>query len=197
MINKLGILASAAQAVPGLFQVRRRTWMGIGAGLLALFGLLIWAAVTLMAWLWGQTQGWMDKAPEAARGALAQVEQVIPGASETLGHFVPVLTPLAKPQRDVSGTDLGPVARYPGLARTDWQRWGKQVAIEYEGEADYAKVLDYYVTSLAAQGFAQVVQSASRTTETHEFTKGGERIVLTIAQKTRDGISVTISLLLQ
>jgi hypothetical protein len=197
MMNKLGILALAAQAAPRLFQVQRRTWIGIGVGLLVLFGLLIWAAVALIGWLWGQSQGWMDKAPETARGALSQVEQVVPGARETLGQFVPALKPEAKPQRDVSGTDLAPVARYPGLARTDWQRWGKQVTIEYEGEADYATVLDYYTKGFAAQGFAQTLQSASRTTETHDYTKGNERITTTIAQKSKNGISVKINLTLQ
>jgi len=197
MMNKLGILALAAQAAPRLFQVQRRTWIGIGVGLLVLFGLLIWTAIALMGWLWGQSQSWMDKAPEAARGALAQVEQVAPGARETLGQFVPALIPEAQPQRDVSGTDLGPVARYPGLARTDWQRWGKQVSIEYEGEADYATVLDHYTKGFAAQGFVQAVQSASRTTETHDYTKGGERIGMTITQKPKGGISVKLNVTLQ
>jgi hypothetical protein len=197
MINKLEVIALAAQAAPKLFQVQRRTWIGIGIGLLVLLGLLIWAAVALMGWLWGQSQGWMDKAPEAARGALSQVEQVIPGARESLGQFVPALKPEAEPQRDVSGTDLAPVARYPGLARTDWQREGRKVAIEYEGEADYATVLDHYTKGFAAQGFVQAVQSASRTTETHEFTKGRERVAMTIAQKTKGGISVKINLTLQ
>ncbi len=194
---KKPLLFAAAQFAPRLLQVRRSTWIGVGIGLLVLFGLLIWSAMALIGWLWGQSQGWINKAPETARGALAQVEQVAPGARETLGQFVPALLPEAKPQRDVSGTDLGPVARYPGLARTDWQRWGKQVAIEYEGEADYATVLDYYTKGFSAQGFAQTVQSASRATETHEFTKGRERIAMTIAQKLKGGISVKIKLALQ
>jgi hypothetical protein len=191
------LLIAAAQFAPRLFQVRRSTWIGIGVGLLVLFGLLIWAAVALMGWLWGQSQVWMDKAPEAARGALSQVEQVVPGARETLGQFVPALKAEAKPQRDVSGTDLAPVARYPGMSRTDWQRWGKQVAIEYEGEADYATVIDYYAKGFAAQGFVQAVQSASVTAETHEYTKGNERIGMTIAQKPKGGISVKLNLTLQ
>jgi hypothetical protein len=187
------LLIAAAQFAPRLFQVRRSTWIGVGVGLLVMFGLLIWAAVALMGWMWGQSQGWMDK----ARGALAQVEQVVPGARETLGQFVPALKPEAKPQRDVSGTDLAPVARYPGMSRTDWQRWGKQVAIEYEGEADYATVIDYYAKGFAAQGFVQAVQSASVTAETHEYTKGNERIGMTIAQKPKGGISVKLNLTLQ
>lgn len=197
MINKLEVIALAAQAAPKLFQVQRRTWIGIGVSVLVLLGLLLWAAVALIGWLWGQSQSWMDKAPEAARGALSQVEQIVPGVHETLGQFVPALKPEAKPQRDVSGSDLAPVARYPGLARTDWQRWGKQVAIEYEGEADYATVLDYYTKGFAAQGFAQTVQSASSTTETHEFTKGRERIAMTMAKKPQGGISVKINLTLE
>jgi hypothetical protein len=191
-MNK-SLLIAAAQFAPRLFQVRRSTWIGVGVGLLVMFGLLIWAAVALMGWMWGQSQGWMDK----ARGALAQVEQVVPGARETLGQFVPALKPEAKPQRDVSGTDLAPVARYPGMSRTDWQRWGKQVAIEYEGEADYATVIDYYAKGLAAQGFVQAVQSASVTAETHEYTKCNERIGMTIAQKPKGGISVKLNLTLQ
>jgi hypothetical protein len=191
-MNK-SLLIAAAQFAPRLFQVRRSTWIGVGVGLLVMFGLLIWAAVALMGWMWGQSQGWMDK----ARGALAQVEQVVPGARETLGQFVPALKPEAKPQRDVSGTDLAPVARYPGMSRTDWQRWGKQVAIEYEGEADYATVIDYYAKGFAAQGFVQAVQSASVTAETHEYTKGNERIGMTIAQKPKGGISVKLNLTLQ
>jgi hypothetical protein len=41
------------------------------------------------------------------------------------------------------------------------------------------------------------VQSASRTTETHDYTKGNERITTTIAQKSKNGISVKINLTLQ
>lgn len=191
------LLAAAAQFAPRLFQVRRRTWIGVAIGLLVLVGLLIWAAVALMGWIWGQSQNWMDKAPVAARGALAQVEQVVPGARETLGQFVPALKPEAKSQRDVSGTDLAPVARYPGMSRTDWQRDGKQVSIEYEGDAEYAAVLDHYIKGFAAQGFVQAVQSATRTAETHAYTKGRERIAMTIAQKPKGGISVKMHVTLQ
>jgi hypothetical protein len=123
----------------------------------------------------------MGVAPEVVHGVMEQVEQVVPGAREKLGGFVPALKP-SQPRRDVSGTDLGPVARYPGLSRTYWHREGKQVAIEYEGEADYAAVLDHYAMGFATQGHAQGVQSATPSTETHEYAKGGERITLRIAQ---------------
>jgi len=181
--------------------VRRRTWILLGVGLLALFGLLIWAAIALMGWFLGQVQGWSAAAPEAARGALAtvqrQMEQVVPGAREKMSEFVPILKLEDRPQREVSGTDIAPVARYPGLARTYWHREGKQVTIEYEGEADYAAVLDHYAKGFAAQGFAQTVQSAQPDAETHEYIRGAERVVFKITQTSRDSVSARIETSLQ
>ena len=197
-MNKTGLFAAAAQFAPRLFQVRRRTWVIAGVGLLVLFGLLIWAALALVGWFFGQAQGWMGAAPEAARGAMERVEQAVPGVREKLGEFVPALKPgghesaAPQPQRDVSGTDLGPVARYPGLARTYWHREGKQVTIEYAGEADYAAVLDHYAKGFAAQGYVQSVQSATPSTETHEYTKGRERTTLTVAQQPKGAVSARI-----
>ena len=190
-MNKPGLSAFVAQFAPRLFQVRRRTWIAFGVGLLVLFGLSIWAVLALTGWLFGQAQGWMGVAPEAVRGVMEQAEQAVPGAREKLGEFVPALKP-PQPRRDVSGTDLGPVARYPGLARTYWHREGKQVTIEYEGEADYAAVLDHYAKGFTTQGYAQSVQSATPSAETHEYAKGGERITLKIAQLPRGAVSARI-----
>lgn len=202
-MNTPGLFAAATQFAPRLFQIRRRTWIAVGVGLLVLFGLLIWAAVALVGWFLGQAQGWMGAAPEAARGAVEQVEQAVPGMREKLGELMPALIPgghksaVTQPQRDVSGTDLGPVARYPGLARTYWHREGKQVAIEYAGAADYAAVLDHYAQGFAAQGYAQTVQSAQTDAETHEYAKGAERLLIKITQKARDGVSVRVETSLQ
>lgn len=195
-MNKLGLFAFATQFAPRLFQVRRRTWVAVGVGLLVLVGLLIWAAVASIGWFFGQAQGLMGAAPEAVRGAMEQAKQAVPGAREKLGEFVPAIKP-PQPRRDVSGTDLGPVARYPGLARTYWHREGKQVTIEYEGEADYAAVLDHYAKGFAAQGFAQTVQSAQPDAETHEYIRGAERVVFKITQTPRDSVSVRIETSLQ
>ena len=196
-MNKLGLFATLSQFAPRLFQVRGRTWVAVGAGLLVLVGLLIWAAIALLGWFFGQAQGWMGAAPEAARGAMEQVERAVPGMREKLGAIMPTLKPAAPPQRDVSGADLGPVARYPALVRTHWQQEGGQAAVEYEGQADYAAVLDHYARGFAAQGFAQSVKSATSQAETHEYTKARERVVLKIAQQPKGGVSVRIEAALQ
>lgn len=191
-INKPGLFVFAAEFAPRLFQVRRRTWIAVGVGLLVLFGLLIWTAVALIGWFFGQAQNWMGAIPDAARGALEQVEQAVPGAHEKLGELVPALKPTAPPQRDVSGADLGSVARYPGFARTHWHREGKQITVEYEGQADHMTVLDYYSAGFAEQGFSQTVQSATPVTETHEYTKGRERIILKITQNPKGMVRARI-----
>ena len=198
-MKKPGFLTYAASFTPGLFQTRRTTWVALGVGLLVLFGLLLWSAVALLGWLWGQAQNWTGTAPEAVggavRGMLQQVEQIVPGAREKLGEMVPSLKPETQPQRDVSGSDLGPTTRYPGLTRTHWQRDGGQATVAYEGKADYATVLDHYAKGFAAQGFAQTVQSATPLAETHEYTKGGEHLVLKITQKPRGDVNVRIEAL--
>ena len=192
---KPALFAFVAQFAPRFFQARRRTWIAVGVGLLVLFVLLIWAGLALLGWLFGQAQGWMGGAPEAVRGAVKHAEQALPGAREKLGEFVPALKPApALARRDVSGTDLGPVARYPGLARAYWHREGKQVMIEYTGEADYAAVLDHYAKGFAAQGYVQSVQSATPSAETHEYTKGDERITFKIARLPKGAVSAHIEI---
>ena len=162
--------------------MRRRTWIGVVLGLLVLFGLMIWAGLTLLGWLFGQAQSLMGNAPETVRGAVEQAEQAVPSAREKLAEILPGFK-TAEPQRDVSGADLGPVPRYPGLPRIYWQRDGKQVTIEYQGKADYAAVLDHYAKGFTAKGYTQNVQSATPTAETHEYTRDTERIVLKVAQQ--------------
>ncbi len=197
---KIPLLLAAAQFAPRIFQVRRRVWIAAGVGLLVLFGLLIWLAIALLGWFIGQVQGWTAAAPEVARGALEQVERVVPGAHEKLsghlGELAPVLKLETPPQRDVSGPDLGPVARYPGMSRTYWHREGKQVTIEYEGEVDYVAVLDHYLQGFAAEGYTQALQSATPTAESHEYTRDRERILVKVTRKPRGGVSVHLTVFL-
>ncbi len=197
-MNKIGIFT---QTAPKLLQVRRRTWVLLGVGVLALFGLLIWAAIALMAWAYGQVQGWSAAAPESVRGALAtverQVEQVVPGARETMSEYVPILKTEDRPQRDVSGTDFAPVARYPGFGRTYWHREGRLVTVHYEGRADYEAVLGHYLQGFTSLGYTQDLQSASLEAETHAWIKGKKRYLVKIVGKPKGLISVQIETTLE
>jgi hypothetical protein len=226
-MNQLNHLTNLNNIAPGLFNVRRSTWIKIGVSLLVLFALLIWAAVALIGALFGQAQNLVGGAPDAvrstarvmleqvvailpgareklgvlipgadlgaaARGAIEKVEGVVPGTREKLGALVPALKPETQPQRDVSGTDIGPVARYTGLMRTQWRREGASIVVVYEGKASYTTVLDYYTSGFTTKGFTQKIQSATSEAEAHEYQKGGEHFALNISQKPRGAISVRI-----
>lgn len=210
---KTTLLLAAASTLPRLFQrffqrffqMRRRTWVLLGMGLLALIGLLIWSIIALLGWLFTQAQGLSTTAPEAARSALVtleqQVEQVAPDAREKLAagldELVPLLKPEDRPQRDVSGADIAPVARYPGLPRTYWRRDGRQVYVHYEGPADYPTVLNHYIRGFGALGYTQELQSAAPTAETHAWSQGRQRYLVTIAGEPRGKVSVQIETTLE
>lgn len=190
-MNKPVFVALAAQFAPRFLQVRRGTWIAIGLGLLTVFVLLTWATVSLFGWLWGQGRSLSEGAPEAARALVTQVEQAVPGAREALGDLVPALKP-EPPPRDVSGTDIGPVARYPGLARSHWHREGREITVRYEGRADYAAVLDHYAKGFAAAGYAQSVVSAAPEGEEHDYRKGEDRVRFKIAQLPQGKVKATV-----
>jgi hypothetical protein len=194
-MSKLGLLGYVATLVPGLLQVRRSTWIAAGAGLLVLLALMAWAAVALIGGLWGQARNLSATAPDvvrdATRAAVGQVDVIVPGVREKLGEFVPALK-AEQPQRDVSGTDVGPVVRYPGLARDYWHREGREITVRYQGAADYAAVLDHYVRGFAAQGYRQNLLSASPDTERHEYLKDAGRVGFVLARDAKGEVKVTI-----
>jgi hypothetical protein len=200
-MNRLGFLVYAAQFGPRLLQVRRSTWLGLGIGLVVLAGLFVWAALALTGWFLGQAQGWFGSVKETASGparaVLAQAEQVAPGVvqplREQLGEYLPRLESEAAPLRDVSGSDPGPVSRFPGLVRSYWHREGRAVTVEYEGRAGYGAVLDHYAQGFAAAGFTAEVQSASREMEVHQYTQAQERYLVRFSHKTGGMVSVRLA----
>ena len=195
-MNKLGAIGLAASLAPSFLNIRRNTWIGIGIGLLVLFGLLIWAAFALIGWGLGQAQNIAAGVPDAAKGVMQQAESMLPGVREKIGAVIPAMKSEppadATPQRDVSGSDIAPVARYQGLVRTQWQRDGALAAVSYEGQADYGAVLDHYAKGFAAQGFVQTVQSASPEAELHDYTKGSEQMRVNIVKKSGGHVGVRI-----
>jgi hypothetical protein len=194
-MSKLGFLGYAAAFVPGLLQVRRSTWIAAGLSVLVLLGLMAWAAVALIGGLWGQARNLSDAAPdvlrEATRAAVEQVDVIVPSMREKLGEFVPALK-AEQARRDVSGTDVGPVARYPGLTRDYWHREGREITVRYKGAADYAAVLDHYTKGFVDQGYRQNLLSAAPDAERHEYLKDADRVGFFLAKNPKGEVKVTI-----
>lgn len=191
-MNGVGFRGATAQVGPRLRRLRRRTWVGLGALLLS--GLLVWVSLALLSWFIGQVQDWLAAAPgvTAAVAAERPAERGAPRAWEQVGAVPVALRPEDRPRRDVSGTNIAPVPRYPGLARTYWHREGRQLFVHYEGRADYAAVLSHYVQGFAALGYSQHLQSATPAAKTHVWTKGTHRYLTKIIGKPKGLVEVQI-----
>jgi hypothetical protein len=194
-MSKLGLLGFVATLVPGLLQVHRSTWIAAGLSMLVLMGLMTWAAIAVIDGLWGQARNLSATAPDvvrdATRAAVGQVEVIVPGVREKPVEIVPALK-AEQPRGDVPGTDVGPVARYAGLARVYWHREGREIAVRYEGTADYAAVLDHYVSGFSAQGYGQNLLSATPDAERHEYIKDADRVGFVLTRDAKGVVKATI-----
>lgn len=192
-MSRLGPFALAPQFMTRISQVRRGTWLGLAAALMLGLGLLIWAAVSMIGWFFGQAQALSGSLPGTAQVVIAQIEHAVPGAREKLGELVPALKS-PPPPRDVSGKDVGPVNRYPGLWRTQWSHERGEIVVRYEGPADYALVLEHYGKGFAGKGYTQSILTAAPEGEKHKYIHGNDIVEFAIAQLPKGIIKVTLVL---
>jgi len=168
-----------AQAARSLGNIRTRTWLILGAVGLLILGLMAWAGIAILFWLWGQAPGVSEAGKRLAGEAVTQIEKVAPGLKEQVGQWLPGLGEAA-PVSDVSGTDIGPVPRFPGLVRSHFAREGQAAEVRYAGRAAFDTVLAHYVQGFAAANYAQEVLSATSEGEQHRFRRGQESIDLSL-----------------
>lgn len=175
-----------------IFSIKRRTWMLLTAALFVLMALVIWATISAASWLLGIARDGVNAAPEVVRSASSLVEQVIPSIQDKLAVLLPALTQKAPP-REVSGTDPGPVARFPGLLRVQWQHDDQETQVRYEGKVEFADVLKHYVQGFSEHGYRHEIMSTTPAEERHEFIKDSERIGLVFSAGKNDVITVDLS----
>ena len=188
----MNILTLVSQVKTRVLSIRKGTWIALGIGLLVLFGLLIWGAVATLSWLWGQAPTAADAGKRAAGAALEQVEQVAPGMKERVADWLPKASKNEPAVRDVSGPDIGPVARYPGMARDYYSHEGNLIVVHYVGRADFQSVLDHYTRGFAAAGWRQEVIAATREAEQHRYILGKDQIEFRLASKPNGRIQVEL-----
>lgn len=189
-MNKLEFLARAAS---NLGNLGARTWLILAAVGFGILGLLAWAGIAILSWLLAQAPAVTEAGKRLAGGALTQVEQVAPELKEQAGQWLPGVTEQVDrwlpglaadlPVSDVSGTDVGPVPRYPGLVRSHFTRDGQAVEVRYAGRAAFDAVLAHYVQSFTAAGYLQEVMSATPEGEQHRFRHGQEAIDLSLLRR--------------
>jgi len=97
-MHRLGLLGFAVQYAPRIVQIRRRTWIGFGVGLLLLFGLAIGAVLALIVWFFSQAQGWTGSMQELladpAGLLMQQVEHFLSAVREQLDGLFGALSPV-------------------------------------------------------------------------------------------------------
>jgi hypothetical protein len=181
--------------------IRARTWLILGGVVLVLLGLMAWAAIAVLSWLWaqgpqlagtgwqvaeeakarveqvapglkGEAEKWLPATGwQLANEAMTRAEEVVPGVKEEAKRWLPGSIG-ALPEKDVSGSDPGPVARFPGLVRSQFFRDETKIETSYVGRADFDAVLTHYVQGFVANGFTQEVLAADAESERHQFVGG-------------------------
>ena len=101
----------------------------------------------------------------------SRAEEVVPGVREEAKKWLPGSIG-ALPEKDVSGSDPGPVNRFPGLVRSQFLRDETKIEASYVGRADFDAVLTHYVQGFGANGFTQNVLAADAESERHQFVGG-------------------------
>lgn len=188
-----GKLWFLTQAASSLRRIRARTWLTLAAIMLVIIGLLVWAGIALLSWLWAQAPAATETGGRLAGEVAARIEQAapalkeraeqwVPGLKDELGRWLPGVG--EKPSvHDVSGTDIGPVPRYPGLARSQFAREAQVTEVRYVGRAKHDAVLAHYVQGFAAAGYVQEVMSATSEGERHRFRHGQETIEMLLSRR--------------
>jgi hypothetical protein len=189
-VKGLGTLYFVTQAASTLRNIGMRTRIAIGVVAVILLGLLLWLAFAILSWLWVQATTLGETGMQLLGDAVTQVEQLKPGllaeaerglagAREQVGQWAPGLAE-ALPTIDVSGSDIGPVARFPGLIRSHYASEGGLVEVRYAGLARLPEVVQHYVGGFVAAGFTHEVLSAAVDGERHRFSRGEEAFHLTV-----------------
>lgn len=182
----------SSRAVSALSKVRARTWLILGAAVVGILGLITWAGIALLSWLWGQFPTATEAGRRLAGDAMTQIEQVVPGLKEQIGQWVPDLAE-NPPTSDVSGTDAGPVPRFPGLVRSQFARGDKTVEVRYAGRAAFEAVRAHYVKGFAAAGYAHEVMNGAPEAEHHRFKRDEESIDLLLFRQVEERVEIRLT----
>jgi hypothetical protein len=133
------------------------------------------------------------QAQAQAMELVEQAQNVVPELKNQVEQMVPNIDlNKALPERDVSGTDLGPVARFPGLVRTAFARDGELLTVDYEGRATLTDALDHYLKGFVDAGFSHEVLRADGNAEVHKFVQGDSAIQLSLLQTATNRLYVQL-----
>ena len=132
--------------------------------------------------LLGQLPAATEAGKRLADQTMTQIQQAAPDVTERVGQWVPGLA-AEVPTSDVSGVDIGPVARFPGLVRNHFTRGETAMEVRYAGRGAFEAVRAHYVQGFAAAGYAQEVMTATQDAEHHRFSKNRDSIDVSLLRQ--------------
>ena len=166
------------------------TWMAIAVSLMAVLAFVVVLLFEIVTWVW-------ESIPRTQNIDRQQTTVAVKDQTKLLPVVQPVpslVTPTPEHvQRDVSGTDPGPVARFPGLARSHWHRDGREITVRFEGNADFDAVLTHYVNGFAVLGYAQQILASDQVDGVkHEYMLESDKVKFALSKKPKGGIKVSL-----
>lgn len=192
-MNDLNKFILLEQTASKLRTIRTRTWLMLAAVALGFIALLFWAGMALLTWLWAEAPAMSEAGKRLAGDTLSQFEQAAPGLKKEVEQWAPgVKQQLDRwlpgesetlPANDVSGVDIGPVPRFPGLVRTYFARDAKTIEARYSGRASFEAVLKYYTQGFATAGYTQEVITATSEAEQHRFRRAEMSVDLSLMRR--------------
>jgi hypothetical protein len=192
-MNGQNPLQLASSLMSRLFQISRRTWYWIGASVVVLIALVIWGLVVASQWLFQQGHQSVNDiakhAPAIKELVVGHAEDLAPGSKQVVDGVMEKLSLNKAPKREVSGSDILPMPRFPGFIRTSWDQSG---IVEYEGSAQFSTVREHYRQGLTALGFSETTISTTQESEVHEYRKNAEQFRITTAQKSTSTLHIRI-----
>lgn len=177
-------------------KVSRRAWLIVAGVALSLAALLIWAAAALAGTAWSQLPQLTASGKRALETATQGVDQFAPGIKQGVTDVLAGIgerAGSALPDADVSGTDIGPVGRYPGLIRAEFSRGAGEASVRYVGRAPLATVLAHYARGFTSAGYAHDIVSSKAGAEQHRFSSDSGAYALSLEHLDRGLLAVTLT----
>jgi hypothetical protein len=182
---------SLRKAAERFVQGHPGTWLAIAFSMMAVVAFGVVLLIELATWIRETLPSPQNSIGKEQTVGAVQVSSDVSKVLQPMASVV-VETSIQAPW-DVYGTDPGPVARFPGLARSHWHPDGREITVRYEGDADFDVVLNHYVNGFAAGAYSQrILPPDGLDGVKHEYVREGHKVRFALSKKPKGGIKVSI-----
>lgn len=168
-----------------------KKWLLIGGvTLLVALSLGIWGLFAIGNRVSERLPQWADQGRQAISVAVQQADDWLPGVRGKIESLAPGLTGQVDgllgrpPAQDVGGDDVAGMPRYPGMVRTAYRNVEGRRTVTYQGRADFANVLQFYLDATQRNGWTATVVEGGAGREVRSFHQGARQLEVTVSRAT-------------